>query len=303
MSLTRNFKTRAIKFSAALLLAGLITCAATFVWGYYNRPILFDENTGSAGYNVDPSSQHNTLYLKLDNLEGNYVSGEALLVFWDKEEAERVGKVKNRWLEFPYLAAPFGSSQDFFLRPVGEDNPNLKPSEGVKLFSRGNPAAYPFDDYVLGFTADVRYGDGTLVNDMARVKNFGVLVTVNLPNTFRVAKEQDTAKVATPFLVEFETPRPLREDEFLFHIDRPLWLKAFVVGALLFLLIPLLLILRTPINNWALDLIAALVSVATVRAAIFGASPIIHWIDIWLGAVILLMGSIPLVKVMRARGE
>ena len=303
MSPIRNFKTRAIKFIAALLLASLITCAATFVWGYYNRPILFDENTGSAAYNVDPSSKHNTLYLKLNRLEGNYISGEALLVFWDKEEAERVGKVKNRWLEFPYLGAPFSSSQDFFLSPDVNDTSNLKPAEGVKLFSRGNPAAYPFDDYVLGFSADVRYGDGTLVNDMARVKNFGVLVTVDLPNTLRVAKEKDTAKVATPFLVDFQKPRPLREDEFLFYIDRPLWLKAFVVGALLFLLIPLLLILRTPINNWALDLIAALVSVATVRGAIFGASPVIHWIDIWLGAVVLLMGAVPLVKVMKAKSE
>jgi hypothetical protein len=303
MSLTKNFKTRAIKFFATLLLAGLITCAATFVWGYYNRPLLFPENTGTAGYNVDPGSKHNILHVKLNGLEGNHVSGEAILYFEDEAEAERAGKAKNRLLRFPQLGSPFGMSDDFFMRPIGDDNPSLKVGDGVKLFCPGDTAAYPFDDYVLGFTADVRYSDGNLVNDMARVKDLGALVLLDLPNTFRVTKEKNTAKVTSPFMSEFTGPRPLGENEFLFYIDRPLWLKAYVVGALLFLLVPLLLILRTPINNWALDLIATLVSVATVRTAIFGMSLDIHWIDIWLGAVVLLMGSVPLVKVLMAKGE
>lgn len=303
MSLTRNFKTRAIKFSAALLLAGLITCAATFVWGYYHRPLLFPENIGTAGYNVDQGSKHNILHVKLNGLEGNHVSGEAILYFEDEAEAERAGKAKNRLLQFPQLGSPFGMSDDFFMRPIGDDNPNLKVGEGVKLFCPGDEAAYPFDNYVLGFTADVRYSDGNLVNDMARVKDLGALVFLNLSNTFRVTEEKDTAKVTPPFMSEFTGPRPLEKNEFLFYIDRPLWLKALVVGVMLSLLVPLLFVLRTPINNWHLDFIATLISVAAVRTAIFGASQVIHWIDIWLVVVALLIMAAPLVKVLMAKGE
>lgn len=175
--------------------------------------------------------------------------------------------------------------------------------KNYELHVDGSLQRFPFDDYRLGFTPSVH----VLRPEAESSRPYPVEVTivnVNMSNAFVVQKAQTTAQ----FKRDYEPSDPsLNErygvDQCALVFKRPIWYQAMIVFLVALLLAPAAYIFYKPDVDPGVELVAAILGVAAIRAFFLGG--LAEWnlypIDIVLAFCVLVTAVIPLLRLPRKR--
>jgi hypothetical protein len=300
--LSQITKARVIKGLAFLLALWLVYCARNTYSGYHNTP-LFEGSSDLATNGADLRTVKNILDIRVSKVEGGKFYGWAQLYLKGKDSVEKVKSAKRVWLtlESLYPGPPMSQTGYVYLsvKSSGQDEMTLASDEQENFMCIGSPSEYPYDRYLFAFTINVRYDDGVQTNTL---DDLGEFLHLDLPGSYRVRAQRDLSEYLqyySKFVTDLEGKnRPLGKNEFMLVVDRPDWFKWLVVSLVSFLLITVIMALRTPLTTASIDLIASLVSIVTIRAWFFGMSTTVYTLDFVFGGILLAIGLIQLTKVM-----
>lgn len=172
---------------------------------------------------------------------------------------------------------------------------NLEPRPiGVQ----GQATALPFDTYRYGYKPVLYYLKGSERIDL-RFKNITTLMEMS--NTFTPIQKYNRVDYINEntSMIRDEDYKPYGPHECAFSVERKGAFKVLVLMLLLVLCLPLMLVFYRDLPG--IDFLATLVGVALVRGLLIG--PVqdvrLYNIDFLFGAVILLVGTVSLIKAMR----
>ena len=163
-------------------------------------------------------------------------------------------------------------------------------------------AAFPFDTYRYGYKPVLYYLKGSERIDL-RFKNITTLMEMS--NTFTPIQKYNRADYINEknSMIRDEDYKPYGAHECAFSVERKGSFKVVVLLLLLVLCLPPMLVFYR--DEPGIDFLATLVGIAAVRTLLIG--PVedfqLYNIDFLFGAAILLVGTVSLIKAMRANSR
>ncbi|WP_336354771.1 hypothetical protein [Pseudomonas granadensis] len=296
----------------ALLL--LLTLWASYVY-------LFNENRdgqlggvgeSTAWCGVPPSTEaaalgKDQLILRItNNLRGEFMLSGSLVVsertFNRYDLSRNELRLRLEPLQWTYGATPIFLEQ-VKVQPLSRNLSASNKSAYAELEPRpigvqGQATAFPFDTYRYGYKPVLYYLKGSERIDL-RFKNITTLMEMS--NTFTPIQKYNRVDYINEntSMIRDEDYKPYGPHECAFSVERKDSFKVVVLMLLLVLCLPLMLVFYRDLPG--IDFLATLVGVALVRGLLLG--PVqdfrLYNIDFLFGAVILLVGTVSLIKAMR----
>ncbi|WP_085582458.1 MULTISPECIES: hypothetical protein [unclassified Pseudomonas] len=167
---------------------------------------------------------------------------------------------------------------------------------------QGQVAAFPFDTYRYGYKPVLYYLKGNERIDL-RFKN--ITTQMEMSNTFTPIQKYNRVEYINEknSMIRDEDYKAYGPHECAFSVERKGAFKVVVLLLLLILCLPLMHVFYR--DEPGIDFLATLVGIAVVRTVLVG--PVkdfeLYNIDFLFGAAILLVGSVSLIKAMKAHSR
>lgn len=241
-----------------------------------------------------------------NNLRGEFMLSGALVVsertFNRYDLSRNELRLRLEPLQWTYGATPIFLEQ-VKVQPLSRNLSASNKSAYAELEPRpigvqGQVAAFPFDTYRYGYKPVLYYLKGSERIDL-RFKNITTLMEMS--NTFTPIQKYNRVDYINEntSMIRDEDYKPYGPHECAFSVERKDSFKVVVLMLLLVLCLPLMLVFYRDLPG--IDFLATLVGVALVRGLLLG--PVqdfrLYNIDFLFGAVILLVGTVSLIKAMR----
>lgn len=241
-----------------------------------------------------------------NNLRGEFMLSGALVVsertFNRYDLSRNELRLRLEPLQWTYGATPIFLEQ-VKVQPLSRNLSASNKSAYAELESRpiavqGQATAFPFDTYRYGYKPVLYYLKGSERIDL-RFKNITTLMEMS--NTFTPIQKYNRVDYINEntSMIRDEDYKPYGPHECAFSVERKDSFKVVVLMLLLVLCLPLMLVFYRDLPG--IDFLATLVGVALVRGLLLG--PVqdfrLYNIDFLFGAVILLVGTVSLIKAMR----
>ena len=241
-----------------------------------------------------------------NNLRGEFMLSGALVVsertFNRYDLSRNELRLRLEPLQWTYGATPIFLEQ-VKVQPLSRNLSASNKSAYAELEPRpigvqGQATAFPFDTYRYGYKPVLYYLKGSERIDL-RFKNITTLMEMS--NTFTPIQKYNRVDYIneSTSMIRDEDYKPYGPHECAFSVERKDSFKVVVLMLLLALCLPLMLVFYRDLPG--IDFLATLVGVALVRGLLLG--PVqdfrLYNIDFLFGAVILLVGTVSLIKAMR----
>ncbi|EJM81235.1 hypothetical protein [Pseudomonas sp. GM60] len=300
---------------AVLLMAAL--------WGSY--VYLFQENRdGQLGASTDSSAwcgtppasdaaalgkDHLTLRIT-NNVRGDFMLSGAVIVSERTFDRYDLGRNELRLrlepLQWSYGVTPIFLEQ-VRIKPLSRNLSSLDKSAYAELESRpigvqGRAAAFPFDTWRYGYKPVLYILKG---NERIDLKFKRITTLMEMSNTFTPIQKYNRVEYINEknSLVREDDYKPYAANECAFSVERKGSFKVIVLLLLLVICLPLMHVFYR--DEPGIDFLATLVSIGAIRVLLVG--PLedfqLYNIDFLFGAAILLVGTVSLIKAMRANSR
>lgn len=241
-----------------------------------------------------------------NNLRGEFMLSGALVVsertFNRYDLSRNELRLRLEPLQWTYGATPIFLEQ-VKVQPLSRNLSASNKSAYAELEPRpigvqGQATAFPFDTYRYGYKPVLYYLKGSERIDL-RFKNITTLMEMS--NTFTPIQKYNRVDYINEntSMIRDEDYKPYGPHECAFSVERKDSFKVVVLMLLLVLCLPLMLVFYRDLPG--IDFLATLVGVALVRGMLLG--PVqdfrLYNIDFLFGAVVLLVGTVSLIKAMR----
>ncbi|MFG6202768.1 hypothetical protein [Pseudomonas retamae] len=241
-----------------------------------------------------------------NNLRGEFMLSGSLVVsertFNRYDLSRNELRLRLEPLQWTYGATPIFLEQ-VKVQPLSRNLSASNKSAYAELEPRpigvqGQATAFPFDTYRYGYKPVLYYLKGSERIDL-RFKNITTLMEMS--NTFTPIQKYNRVDYINEntSMIRDEDYKPYGPHECAFSVERKDSFKVVVLMLLLVLCLPLMLVFYRDLPG--IDFLATLVGVALVRGLLLG--PVqdfrLYNIDFLFGAVILLVGTVSLIKAMR----
>lgn len=241
-----------------------------------------------------------------NNLRGEFMLSGALVVsertFNRYDLSRNELRLRLEPLQWTYGATPIFLEQ-VKVQPLSRNLSASNKSAYAELEPRpigvqGQATAFPFDTYRYGYKPVLYYLKGSERIDL-RFKNITTLMEMS--NTFTPIQKYNRVDYINEntSMIRDDDYKPYGPHECAFSVERKDSFKVVVLMLLLVLCLPLMLVFYRDLPG--IDFLATLVGVALVRWLLLG--PVqdfrLYNIDFLFGAVILLVGTVSLIKAMR----
>ncbi|MBI3583503.1 MAG: hypothetical protein HY096_06075 [Nitrospinae bacterium] len=162
----------------------------------------------------------------------------------------------------------------------------------------GSSFSYPLDEYFLGFDMDVKYLEGGDKEKAFKSMNCQENVSIELGNNFKITSIKSYKEIPEWHGKDFiNESTKVREGNFIFKIERPTWLKYYVLFLLSLCLIPVYFVCLRKIKDFSnLDFLGSIISVLGIRSIILGQSIDIYAIDVYFGVLLCIVFTVPIIK-------
>lgn len=245
-----------------------------------------------------------------NNLRGEFMVGGSLVVSERTFNRYDLGRNELR-LRLEPLQWSFGVTPIFLeqvkVQPLSRNLSSTNKSAFAELEPRAigvhaQTAAFPFDTYRYGYKPVLYYLKGSERIDL-RFKNITTLMEMS--NTFAPIQKYNRADYINEknSMIRDEDYKPYGAHECAFSVERKGSFKVVVLLLLLVLCLPLMLVFYR--DEPGIDFLATLVGIAVVRTLLIG--PVedfqLYNIDFLFGAAMLLVGTVSLIKAMRANSR
>ena len=167
---------------------------------------------------------------------------------------------------------------------------------------QGRATEFPFDTYRYGYKPVLYYLKG---NERIDLRFRHITTVMEMSNTFTPIQKYNRAEYINEkhSLVRGEDYKPYATQECAFSVERKGSFKVIVLLLLLVMCLPLMHVFYR--DEPGIDFLATLVSIGAVRILLVG--PLqdfqLYNIDFLFGAAILLVGTVSLIKAMRANSR
>ena len=273
------------------------------------------------GYSIGtPYTPEDNLSITFDSFSDGSLAGKASFLAEDQKTIEWLKAHRNINLEINYVGREIGGRVTVGLEHAGDSQiQNVKiafytPQNSIQIQTsarrdRGN-FYYPFEAYCIEIPTNMEFLADSVTSQVvprdSLVDTPGrISMRFDLPTTLRVRSSEfvkedtqgprDTCAYHEPKQSENDTSAATPAGLALF-IDHPPWFKALIVLLITLLVIPTVLIFRTSFESISLDMLAGLISIATIRMFIFPNDATIHFLDIVMGLFLLIIMTVPLIK-------
>ncbi len=163
------------------------------------------------------------------------------------------------------------------------DNILLQTSSPVEINTTGLSKFFPFEKYQIDIIPKIQFVFNN-VNDAIELTPDSTSTFIKIDYSFSVTNASSSQSV---------------DKQSYFIIERQMWYKFIVLFVMGILFIPLLIMLKADLASMNTDILAILISVATIRSYMLGITTKIYIIDYMLGLILLLMAIIILTKLIR----
>lgn len=245
-----------------------------------------------------------------NNLRGEFMLGGSVIVSERTFNRYDLGRNELRLrlepLQWSYGATPIFLEQvkiKALSRNVAADNKSAYAElEPRPISVHGRPSDFPFDSYRYGYKPVLYYLKG---NERIDLRFRHITTLMEMSNTFAPTQKYNRAEYInekTP-LVRDEDYKPYTANECAFSVERKGSFKVIVLLLLLVICLPLLHVFYR--DEPGIDFLATLVGIGAVRVMLVG--PLqdfqLYTIDFLFAAAILLVGTVSLIKAMRANSR
>ncbi|MFJ7794312.1 hypothetical protein [Pseudomonas sp. NPDC096950] len=245
-----------------------------------------------------------------NNLRGEFMVGGSVIVSERTFNRYDLGRNELR-LRLEPLQWSFGATPIFLeqvrIKPLSRNLAADNKSAYAELESRpisvqGRATEFPFDTYRYGYKPVLYYLKG---NERIDLRFRHITTVMEMSNTFTPIQKYNRAEYINEKspLVRDEDYKPYATTECAFSVERKGSFKVIVLLLLLVICLPLMHVFYR--DEPGIDFLATLVGVAAVRVLLVG--PLedfqLYTIDFLFGAAILLVGTVSLVKAMRANSR
>ncbi|TPG67702.1 hypothetical protein [Pseudomonas arsenicoxydans] len=245
-----------------------------------------------------------------NNLRGEFMLSGAVVVsertFNRYDLARNELRLRLEPLQWSYGVTPIFLEQ-VKVQPLTRNLSSLNKSAYAELEPRpigvqGRAADFPFDTYRYGYKPVLYYLKG---NDRIDLKFRHITTSMEMSNTFTPIQKYNRAEYINEknALAREEDYKPYAANECAFSVERKGSFKMIVLMLLLVIGLPLLHVFYR--DEPGIDFLATLVSIGAIRVLLVG--PLndfqLYKIDFLFAAVILLVGTVSLIKAMRANSR
>ncbi|KPN90871.1 hypothetical protein [Pseudomonas nunensis] len=245
-----------------------------------------------------------------NNLRGEFMLGGSVIVSERTFNRYDLGRNELR-LRLEPLQWSFGAAPIFLeqvrIKPLSRNLAADNKSAYAELESRpigvqGRTTDFPFDTYRYGYKPVLYYLKG---NERIDLRFRHITTVMEMSNTFTPIQKYNRAEYINEKspLVRDEDYKPYATTECAFSVERKGSFKVIVLLLLLVICLPLMHVFYR--DEPGVDFLATLVGVAAARVLLVG--PLqdfqLYNIDFLFGAAILLVGTVSLVKAMRANSR
>ncbi|CRL47089.1 hypothetical protein [Pseudomonas sp. URMO17WK12:I11] len=245
-----------------------------------------------------------------NNLRGEFMLSGAIVVsertFNRYDLARNELRLRLEPLQWSYGVTPIFLEQ-VKVQPLTRNLSSLNKSAYAELEPRpigvqGRAADFPFDTYRYGYKPVLYYLKG---NDRIDLKFKHITTSMEMSNTFTPIQKYNRAEYINEknSLAREEDYKPYATTECAFSVERKGSFKMIVLMLLLVIGLPLLHVFYR--DEPGIDFLATLVSMGAIRVLLVG--PLndfqLYKIDFLFAGVILLVGTVSLIKAMRANSR
>jgi len=245
-----------------------------------------------------------------NNLRGEFMLSGAIVVsertFNRYDLARNELRLRLEPLQWSYGVTPIFLEQ-VRIQPLTRNLSSLNKSAYAELEPRpigvqGRAADFPFDTYRYGYKPVLYYLKG---NDRIDLKFKHITTSMEMSNTFTPIQKYNRAEYINEknSLAREEDYKPYAANECAFSVERKGSFKMIVLMLLLVIGLPLLHVFYR--DEPGIDFLATLVSIGAIRVLLVG--PLndfqLYKIDFLFAGVILLVGTVSLIKAMRANSQ
>jgi hypothetical protein len=245
-----------------------------------------------------------------NNLRGEFMLSGAIVVsertFNRYDLARNELRLRLEPLQWSYGVTPVFLEQ-VKVQPLTRNLSSLNKSAYAELEPRpigvqGRAADFPFDTYRYGYKPVLYYLKG---NDRIDLKFKHITTSMEMSNTFTPIQKYNRAEYINEknSLAREEDYKPYAANECAFSVERKGSFKMIVLMLLLVIGLPLLHVFYR--DEPGIDFLATLVSIGAIRVLLVG--PLndfqLYKIDFLFAGVILLVGTVSLIKAMRANSR
>jgi hypothetical protein len=245
-----------------------------------------------------------------NNLRGEFMLSGAIVVsertFNRYDLARNELRLRLEPLQWSYGVTPVFLEQ-VKVQPLTRNLSSLNKSAYAELDPRpigvqGRAADFPFDTYRYGYKPVLYYLKG---NDRIDLKFKHITTSMEMSNTFTPIQKYNRAEYINEknSLAREEDYKPYAANECAFSVERKGSFKMIVLMLLLVIGLPLLHVFYR--DEPGIDFLATLVSIGAIRVLLVG--PLndfqLYKIDFLFAGVILLVGTVSLIKAMRANSR
>ncbi|MEB0048277.1 MULTISPECIES: hypothetical protein [unclassified Pseudomonas] len=247
-----------------------------------------------------------------NNLRGEFMLGGSIIVSertfnrYDLGRNELRLRLRLEPLQWSYGATPIFLEQ-VRIKPLSRNLASDNKSAYAELESRpigvqGRTAEFPFDTYRYGYKPVLYYLKGTERIDL-RFRHITTLMQMS--NTFMPMQKYNRVEYINEKSpqVRDEDYKPYATNECAFSVERKGSFKLIVLLLLLVVCLPLMHVFYR--DEPGIDFLATLVGIGAIRVMLVG--PLqdfqLYTIDFLFSAVILLVGTVSLIKAMRANSR
>ena len=245
-----------------------------------------------------------------NNLRGEFMLSGAVVVsertFNRYDLARNELRLRLEPLRWSYGVTPIFLEQ-VKVQPLTRNLSSLNKSAYAELEPRpigvqGRAADFPFDTYRYGYKPVLYYLKG---NDRIDLKFKHITTSMEMSNTFTPIQKYNRAEYINEknSLAREEDYKSYAANECAFSIERKGSFKMIVLMLLLVIGLPLLHVFYR--DEPGIDFLATLVSIGAIRVLLVG--PLndfqLYKIDFLFAGVILLVGTVSLIKAMRANSR
>ncbi|RON15515.1 hypothetical protein BK660_27490 [Pseudomonas brassicacearum] len=245
-----------------------------------------------------------------NNLRGEFMLSGAIVVsertFNRYDLARNELRLRLEPLQWSYGVTPIFLEQ-VRIQPLTRNLSSLNKSAYAELEPRpigvqGRAADFPFDTYRYGYKPVLYYLKG---NDRIDLKFKHITTSMEMSNTFTPIQKYNRAEYINEknSLAREEDYKPYAANECAFSVERKGSFKMIVLMLLLVIGLPLLHVFYR--DEPGIDFLATLVSIGAIRVLLVG--PLndfqLYKIDFLFAGVILLVGTVSLIKAMRANSR
>ena len=302
-------------------LIALVLMAA--LWGSYfylfqeNRDGQLADATGSYAWCGTPPASDaaslgkDRLTLRVtNNLRGEFMVSGAVVVSERTFDRYDLGRNELRLrlepLQWSYGVTPIFLEQ-VRIKPLSRNLSALDKSATAELEAgpigvQGRAAAFPFDSYRYGYKPVLYILKGS---ERVDLKFRHITTQMEMSNTFTPIQKYNRVEYINEknSMVREEDYKPYVSNECAFSVERKDSFKVIVLLLLLVICLPLLHVFYR--DEPGIDFLATLVSIGAIRVLLVG--PLndfqLYNIDFLFGAAILLVGTVSLIKAMRANSR